>query len=116
MHQHMCGGFRAVSALTRITPKEYKTFYGEITPSRVQFCELLQPAQLQILSDILPTDLAHFTRDGINNTRFCHRRPQQNPQGVVQSNFQHRLPVSVWYRILGKYIRGLHVIELLSDV
>jgi len=84
-------------------------------PSRVQFCELLQPTQLQIPSDILPTDQAHFTRDGINNTRCCHRRPQQNPQGVAQSNFEQRFSVNVWYRILGKYLRGLHVIELLSD-
>jgi hypothetical protein len=116
MHQHMCEGFCTVLALTRITPKEYKTFYGGDHLSRVQFCELLRPIQLQIPSDILPTDQAHFTRDGINNTRCCHRRPQQNPQGVAQSNFQQRFSVNVWYRILGKYLRGLHVIELLSDV
>jgi hypothetical protein len=37
MHQHMCGGFCTVLALTRITPKEYKTFYGEITPAVCSF-------------------------------------------------------------------------------
>jgi len=84
--------------------------------SRVQFCELLQPTQLQIASDILSTDQAHFTRDGINSTTCYQRRQQQNPQGVVQSNFQQRFSVNVWYRILGKCLRGLHVIELLSYV
>jgi hypothetical protein len=34
---------------------------------------------------------------------------------VAQSNFQQRFSLNVWYRILGKYLRGLHVIELLSD-
>jgi hypothetical protein len=74
-------------SLIRITPKEYKNLLRGDHSSRVQFCEWLQPP-IQMLSDILFTDQSHFTRDGINNTRCTRPRPQQNPLGVVQSNFR----------------------------
>jgi hypothetical protein len=35
------------------------------------------------------TDEAHFTRDGVNNTRNSHLWDCDNPHETVESNYQH---------------------------
>jgi len=39
---------------------------------------------------------AHFTRDGVNNTRSSHSWDRENPHGTVESNYQHLFAVNVW--------------------
>jgi len=53
------------------------------------------------IRNILFTDEAHFTRDGVNNTRNPHLWDRDNPRGTVESNYQHRFSVNVWCGIIG---------------
>jgi hypothetical protein len=59
------------------------------------------------------TDETHFTGDGANNTSSSHLWDRDNPQGTVESNYQHRFSVSVWYgaicdQLIGPYVFPQH--------
>lgn len=73
-------------SLYRRHPRAVQNLSRGDQASRVQFCKWLQP-RIQILSAILFTDQARFTREAVNNRTYSHPRLQQNPQGMVQSNF-----------------------------
>jgi hypothetical protein len=77
---------------------------------RLQFCNWLQ-TNWQSLDNILFTDIALFTRDGINNTRNSHAWPNENPHAMVECNFQQRFSVDVWRGVIHKYLIGPHFIE-----
>jgi hypothetical protein len=55
------------------------------------------------------TDEAHFTRNGVNNTRNSHLRGRDNPHGIIESNYQHRLSVNVWCGVIGDQLIGLYI-------
>ena len=48
-----------------------------------------------MIRNILFTDKAHFTCDGVNNTRI-HLCDHDNPHGTVKSNWQHCFSVNSW--------------------
>ena len=48
-----------------------------------------------MIRNILFTDEAHFTRDGVNNTRKPHLWDRDNPHGTIESNYQHRFSINV---------------------
>jgi hypothetical protein len=52
-------------------------------------------AHLELLSVILFTDEAYFTRDGINNLRNVHTWSHENPHETRLTNFQRRFSVNV---------------------
>ena len=54
-------------------------------------------------------DEAHFTRDGVNNTRNSHLWDRDNPHGTVESNYQHRFSVKVWCGVTGDQLIGLYI-------
>lgn len=50
--------------------------------------------------NILLTDKAQFTRDGINNYHNEHRWFDENPYATFERNFQHRFSIKVWCGLL----------------
>jgi len=63
-------------------------------------------AHPQLLSVILFTDEASFTRDGINNSRDVHTWSHDNPHETSVTKFQGRFTVNVCCGLLGnKLIR-----------
>jgi len=84
-------------------------------PYHIQRFQLLEPADIcsrlelccwidfnsHMFRNILFTDEAHFTRDGVNDTRNSHLLDRDNPHGTVESNYQHRFSVNVWCGIIG---------------
>jgi len=62
---------------------------------RMDFCHWIT-AHPQLLSIILFTDEASFTRDGINNSRNLHTWSHDNPYETSITKFQRRLSVNVW--------------------
>ena len=50
--------------------------------------------------------VAHFTRDGVNNTRNFHLWDRDNPHGTVESNYQHLFAVNVWFGVIGDKLIG----------
>ena len=58
-------------------------------------------AHPELLSAILFTDEASFTRDGINNSRNVHMWSHENPHETRVINFQRRISVNVWCGVLG---------------
>jgi len=62
-----------------------------------------------VIHNILITDKAHFTRDGVNNTRNSHLWDRDNRHGTVESNYQHRFSVSVWCGVIGDQMIGPYI-------
>jgi hypothetical protein len=61
------------------------------------------------IRNILFTDQAHFTRDGVNNTRNSHLWVRENPHGAVESNCQHRFSINVWCGVTGDQLIGPYI-------
>ena len=56
--------------------------------------------------------VAHFTRDGVNNTGNSHLWDSDNPYGTVESNYQHRFSVNVWCGVVSLVTNLLVLIYL----
>ena len=89
---------------------------------RVQHLERGDPAQRmdlchwitahpQLLSVILFTDEASFTRDGINNSRNVRTWSHDNPHETSVTKFQRRFSVNVWCGLLGNKLIGPFVFD-----
>jgi len=63
-------------------------------------------AHQELLSLILFTDEASFTRDGINNLRNVHTWSHRNPHATCVTPFQRRFSVNVWCGVLGNRLIG----------
>ena len=63
-------------------------------------------AHPELLSVILFTDEASFSRDGINNSRNVHTWSHENPHETRVTNFQRRYSVNVWCGVLGNGLIG----------
>jgi len=62
-----------------------------------------------MIRNILFTGEAHFTRDGVNNTKNSHLWDRENPHGTVESNYQHRFSVNVWCGVIGDQLIGPYI-------
>jgi len=62
-----------------------------------------------MIRNILFTDEANFTRDGVNNTRNSHLWDRDSPHGTVESNYQNRFPVNVWCGVIGDQLIGPYI-------
>ena len=57
------------------------------------------------------TDEAQFNRDGVNNTHNSHVWADENPHATVESNFQQRFSVNVWYAVLDDQLIGPFILK-----
>jgi hypothetical protein len=48
-----------------------------------------------MICNILFTNEAHVTHNGINNERNSHLWDRDNPHGTVESNYQHHFSINV---------------------
>jgi len=62
-----------------------------------------------MIVNILFTDEAHFTSDGVNNTRNPHLLEHDNLHGIVESNYQHSFSVNVWCGVIGDQLIGPYI-------
>jgi len=70
--------------------------------SRLDLCRWIN-SNPHVIRNVLFTDDAHFTRDGVNNTIWG----RDNPHETIESNYQHRFSVNVWcgvIDVIGPYI------------
>ena len=75
---------------------------------RFELCQWIT-AYPELLSDILYTDEASFTRDFISNSRNIHKWSDENPQGTRVPHFQRRISVTLWCgvhsnRLIGPFV------------
>lgn len=77
---------------------------------RMQFCNWINDNG-PVVTRILFTDEATFTRDGINNTHNSHVWSDENPHATVESNFQHKFSVNVWCGMVDGYLIGPYILE-----
>ena len=77
---------------------------------RLEFCRWIN-SNHRVVSRILFTDEATFTREGINNSRNSHAWADENPHATVESNFQHRFTVNVWCGMVDGYLIGPFIFE-----
>ena len=59
-----------------------------------------------MIRNILFTNEAHFTRDGVNNTRNCNLWGRDNPHATVESNIS---TVNVRCVVIGDQITGPYI-------
>lgn len=81
-------------------------------PLRVDFCEVLQnkvQTAPNFLSNILFTDEATFTRQGMFNSRNMHFWAEENPRATMETHFQHTFKINVWAATLGNSFIGYHI-------
>jgi hypothetical protein len=67
---------------------------------RMELCHWIT-AHPELLSVILFTDEASFTRDSINNSRNMHTWSHKNLHETLVTNFQRRFSVNVWCGVFG---------------
>jgi len=72
---------------------------------RMDLCHWIK-AHPELLSVILFSDEASFTRDGVNNLRNVHTWSHNNPHETSVTNFQKRFSVNVWCGVLGNRLIG----------
>ena len=68
-------------------------------------------AHPELLSVILFSDEASFTRDGVNNSRYVRTWSHDNPHETSVFNFQRRFTVKVWCGVLGNKLNGPYVFD-----
>lgn len=85
----------------------------EDLPRRVRFCQwLLQKNDQdpQFVENLLSTDEATFTRDGIFNSHNTHVWSDENPHAIHEGHFQERFKVNVWAGMVGDQLIGPYVL------
>src|SRR5215469_2116761 len=68
-------------------------------------------AHPELISVILFSDKASFTRDGVNNLRNVHTWSNDNPHETSVTKFQRRFSVNVWCGLLGNKLIGPFVFD-----
>jgi len=76
--------------------------------SRLELCRWIN-SNSHLVCNILFIDEAHFTCDGVNNTRNSHLWDRDNPHGTVESNYQNRFYVNVWCGVIGDQLIGPYI-------
>ena len=76
--------------------------------SRLKLCCWIN-SNSHMICNILFIDEAHFTHDGVNNTRNSHLWDRDNPHRTVKSNYQHRFSINVWCGVIGDQLIGLYI-------
>jgi len=74
----------------------------------------LDKCLFELLSVILFSDKASFTRDGVNNLRNLHTWSHNNPYETSVTKFQNRFSVNVWCGVLGNRLIGPFVFHNLT--
>lgn len=74
--------------------------------ARLGFCQWFLGQHHDFRWNVLFTDEAQFTRDGINNFHNQHNWAINNPHGIVEANNQHRFSLNVWAGIIGEFFFG----------
>ncbi|EFN63884.1 hypothetical protein EAG_08086, partial [Camponotus floridanus] len=76
---------------------------------RIAFCQWFLQTLVQIpqlLSLILFTDEASFSRNAIRNFHNNHVWAEENPHEVCEDRFQHQFSLNVWIGIVGDWLIG----------
>ncbi|VVC41319.1 Hypothetical protein CINCED_3A018618 [Cinara cedri] len=61
-------------------------------------------------SNILFTDEAGFTKDGIFNQHSSHVWTEENPHAIRIGGSQYKFSINIWCGIIGNYLLGPHVL------
>ena len=72
---------------------------------RMDLCHRIK-AHPELLSVILFSDEASFTRDGVNNLWNVHTWSHDNPHETSVTTFQRRFTVNIWCGVLGNKLIG----------
>jgi hypothetical protein len=76
--------------------------------SQMEMCHWIN-SNPYMICNILFTDEALFTDDGVKNTRNSHLLDRDNPHGTVESNCQHWFSVNVWCGVIGDQLIGSYI-------
>lgn len=82
-------------------------------PRRLAFCHWLRAIlqqQPNFLNNVIFTDEAGFTRDGIFNSQNTHIWSDENPHAVRERRFQRQFSINVWAGVLGNQLIGPHIL------
>lgn len=80
---------------------------------REQFCRWLLDQVREngnFASNILFTDEATFSREGVFNHQNLHEWSADNPHNIRQHDHQHRISINVWAGIIGNHLIGPYLL------
>lgn len=80
---------------------------------RIAFCQwFLQKLEQEpnFLNNLLMTDEAGFTREGIFNSRNTHVWSDENPHAIRERGFQQHFSLNVWAGIVGDHLIGPYIL------
>lgn len=78
---------------------------------RVEFCRNILrrlDGNINFARNVLFTDEACFTRNGIPNIHNSHLWTEANPHAIVEAHHQHTFSLNVWAGIVGDVLVGPH--------
>lgn len=87
--------------------------------ARLEYCRVLlrkREEDPSFLKNILFTDEATFTKNGVFNYHNAHTWSETNPYNVWEDNSQRQFKVNVWCGIVGKILLGPYKIDHLNGV
>lgn len=82
-------------------------------PRRLVFCRWLRDKiqnHPDFLNNLLFTDEAGFTRDGIFNIHNTHVWSDENPHEILPRSFQRKFSINVWAGLLGNQLIGPYIL------
>lgn len=79
-------------------------------PRRVEFAEWFLNRRDNFSKDVLWSDEAYFSREGIFNTHNLHEWHEINPHIVRERAFQQRFSINVWAGILNDRLIGPYIL------
>jgi len=85
--------------------------WNQATMLNVWICDHWVTAHPELLSVILFSDEASFTRDGINNLRNVHTWSHDKPHETLVTKFRRRFSVNVRCGVLGNKLIGPFVFD-----
>lgn len=94
-------------------PQKVQAMVQADFPRRVEFCQEFlrrcnEDPEFQV--NVLFSDEASFTKEGIFNSRNSHIWDDENPHAVVQKGYQQRFSVNIWAGIVGDRLIGPYLL------
>jgi hypothetical protein len=77
--------------------------------ARLQFCRWICEANnrdVQFIKNILFTDEATFTRNGMTNIHNTHIWAEENPKAIVETHHQVHFKFNVWADVVDNFLLG----------
>lgn len=82
-------------------------------PPRLQYANWFlgkQRDDRHFIENVIFTDEAGFTRDGVINSHNLHHWEEENPHAYIETKNQYKFCINVWAGIIGNHLIGPYML------